>query len=390
MIPRLSTLDSTASFLLDGYAFGSRRFARLKTNAFRTRLMFKPAVLLRGADASRLFYEGGRFTRSGALPNSVLLEAMRGESAERLTSIFRDEWNRAAIEWGTRDSIELHTALWPVLTRTAAVWAGVPLAEDEVGERAEELAAMLENAALVGPPNWAARAQGRRTEAWARDIVRRVRSGEITPGAGTPLRLIADHVDEHGVALDEAGAAVELINVLRPVVAVGRYIVFAALALHRHPKWARAFAAGDDADLDHFADEVRRFYPFFPVVGGRATESFEWEGHRFEPGDLVLLDLYGTNHDEAIWSEPHRFRPERFRDWDGDRNTLIPQGGGDAEHGHRAPGEQLTIELVKEAVRLLSRRLVYSVPDQDLRISLRRIPAIPESRFIMRVAADRG
>ena len=31
-------------------------------------------------------------------------------------------------------------------------------------------------------------------------------------------------------------AAVELLNVLRPTVAVDRFIVFAALALHRHPE----------------------------------------------------------------------------------------------------------------------------------------------------------
>jgi fatty-acid peroxygenase len=32
-------------------------------------------------------------------------------------------------------------------------------------------------------------------------------------------------------------------------------------------------------------------------------------------------------------------------------------------------------------VRLLTRRLAYDVPDQDLAISLARIPALPASRF---------
>jgi fatty-acid peroxygenase len=96
----------------------------------------------------------------------------------------------------------------------------------------------------------------------------------------------------------------------------------------------------------------------------------------------VLLDLYGTNHDERLWPEPGRFRPERFRDWAGDPYTLIPQGGGAYETGHRCPGEWLTMGLIREAIRLLSRTR-YEVPDQDLSISLRKMPALPASGFVI-------
>ncbi|HEV7957269.1 MAG: cytochrome [Microbacteriaceae bacterium] len=413
MIPRLAARDSTASFLLDGYTFGRRRFERLRTNAFRTRLMLKPVTIMRGADAARLFYEGNRFTRSSALPSSTLLllqdegsvQSLDGaphdhrklmflavtqeEETRRLVSIFRDDWERAAAEWGTLEEVELHAALLPLLTRTAMSWAGVPVEGGAVLERTDEFAAMLENAGRFGPPTWAARTRRNHSEEWARDLIRRTRSGQLSPSAGSALRIITDHLEADGKPLSTKIAAVELINVLRPIVAVGRYIVFSALALHRHPRWARSFASGNDSDLENFVNEVRRFYPFFPVVGGRATTSFEWNGHKFGIGDWVLLDLYGTNHDGGIWSDPDRFRPERFRDWNGDRGTLIPQGGGDVAHGHRCPGESITVELMKEAVRQLARHLVYSVPDQDLRVSLRRFPAIPESRFVMKVAARR-
>ena len=111
--------------------------------------------------------------------------------------------------------------------------------------------------------------------------------------------------------------------------------------------------------------------------------AFDWQGHRFSQGDWVLLDLYGTNHDRRIWGDPEAFRPERFREWNGSAFNFIPQGGGDHHHTHRCAGEWITIELMKEAVRLLTREMRYAVPPQDLRIRLSRMPAIPQSRFVI-------
>jgi fatty-acid peroxygenase len=60
----------------------------------------------------------------------------------------------------------------------------------------------------------------------------------------------------------------------------------------------------------------------------------------------------------------------------------VPQGAGDPRTGHRCPGEDVTVALLSAlAVRLA--RLGYTLPEQDLRISLRRIPARPASRVVM-------
>jgi fatty-acid peroxygenase len=98
----------------------------------------------------------------------------------------------------------------------------------------------------------------------------------------------------------------------------------------------------------------------------------------------VILDLYGTNHDPRSWEEPGTFRPDRFRDWNGSPFNLIPQGAGDFQNGHRCPGEWITIELLKSAVRLLTTEVSYDVPEQDLSIDLTRMPAEPKSRFVIR------
>lgn len=96
------------------------------------------------------------------------------------------------------------------------------------------------------------------------------------------------------------------------------------------------------------------------------------------------MDLYGTNHDERIWEDPEEFRPERFRRWDGSAFDFTPQGGGDHYEGHRCPEAWITIELVKVALRSLTGSMRYDVPEQDLRIRLSKMGAIPESRFVIR------
>jgi hypothetical protein len=49
-----------------------------------------------------------------------------------------------------------------------------------------------------------------------------------------------------------------------------------------------------------------------------------------------------------------------------------------ATRGHRPPGEMITLALLK-ALTVRLAQLDYDVPDQDLTISLRRIPARPRT-----------
>ena len=64
----------------------------------------------------------------------------------------------------------------------------------------------------------------------------------------------------------------------------------------------------------------------------------------FKEKMLVLLDVYGINHDPKIWNNPNKFWPERFKNRDDNLFDFIPQGGGDPGKGHRCPGEGITIE----------------------------------------------
>lgn len=175
----------------------------------------------------------------------------------------------------------------------------------------------------------------------------------------------------------------DVLHILRPTVAVDRFITFAALALHQHPQWRDRLRDGEDRDAEMFVQEVRRFYPFFPAVAARVRSAFDWQDVHFPAGRRVLLDLYGTNHHPHHWEDPDVFRPERFATWDGGAYDFIPQGGGDHRSGHRCAGEWVTIAVMKTALTMLTREMRYHVPAQDLRISLRRMPTLPASGLLI-------
>jgi fatty-acid peroxygenase len=408
-IPRDDALDGTLGFLREGYSYISSRCGELGSDLFRTRLMLASVTCMMGAEAAGIFYGGGRFTRAGAMPPSVLhllqdkgsvqtmdgpahrcrkqmfMAMMTPEKIEQLVSLFRTEWQAALVRWqGSR--VVLHDEMCGILTRAGASWAGVPIGPDDVEARTHELAEMIEQAGSFGPANWWAQHLRNRSESWWQEAVARVRRGEIEAAADSAVGLIVRHRDLDGRPLDDAVAAVELLNVIRPIVAVARFVTFAAHALHRHPEWRDRFAGGNETDIEPFVQEVRRFYPFFPVIGGKVLEAFTWCDHAFEPGDWVLLDLYGTNHDARYWGDPETFRPERFRGRASDANAFVPQGGGSYEDGHRCPGEWITIALLKEAVRQLARETWYDVPAQDLTVALDRVPALPASGFVIQGA----
>jgi len=404
-IPHAAGIDNTIPFLREAYTFVSRRCERLGSDLFTTRIMLTPVLCMRGAEAARVFYDGDRFTRQGAMPQTVLrllqdkgsvqgldgaahrhrkalfMSLMSPDGIARIAGLLEHHWREALPRWTSMAEVRLLPAIGDVLTRTACDWAGVPVPERDMPALSRELQAMIREAGHVRPGTLYALALRRRTERRMRRLEEDVRAGRVTPPEGSALAAIARHREPDGTPLGSDAAAVELINLLRPVVAVNRFIIFAALALHQHPEW-RQRLADDEAWLEPFVQEVRRFYPFFPLVGGRVRRGFEWAGHRFAARDWVILDLYGTNHDSRLWPEPEQFRPERFKDWPGDPYTFIPQGAGDPMAGHRCPGERMTIALIGRAVRLLC-GMHYDVPPQDLSISLSNMPAAPRSQLVL-------
>ena len=405
---RGATGDASLAFLAEGYTFGHRRFESHQADAFRTRLMGRPVLFLRGADASRFFYEDERFSRDGAMPRSVLhslqdegsvqtlagsahrerrslfLRSLDADGERALTTRFEELWDAAATRRRPGERIRLLDGVSELLARAALDWLRLPATSDDVRARTAEMTAMIDGAGSFAVRNWRGRALRRRSEAWARAVVQRTRTR--SPAAlSRPLALLVDPT----AGLDDDTAAVELLNLVRPTVAVARFVAFAGLALHRHPQW-RDRVAGDRGAATAFAEEVRRTTPLFPVIGGTATRDLEWDGARIEKGDWVILDLFATDRHPAQWQDAWRFDPARHLP---DRAIPAPvppqapgaahvvahvvaQGDGPMPTAHRCPGEPATRSLLTAAVGRLA-AASWSVPPQNLRVNLSRMPAQP-------------
>lgn len=414
----LPLADRTLFALAEGYAWLPNRMRETSDDVLRTRLLGRRAIAVRGPDAVRFFYDERHVRRDGAIPEPVrgtlfghgAVHTLDGEAHRARKSLFLPllhldavtglveevsaAWEEAERSWAAAgEPVVLFDEAGVVLTRGVCRWAGVPLEDDGARALARDLQAMVDGFATLGPRHWRARRARGRQERWLGRLVEDVRAGRLPapPAPDQVLARVAGHRDASGELLDPGTAAVELLNVIRPTVAVSWFVAFAAHALHRWPETRENLRAGDTAYATAFAHEVRRFYPFAPFLGGRAVRDLTWRGVPIPEGALVLLDVYGQNHDDRLWEDPYAFRPERFVGHPLGPDELIPQGGGDPADGHRCPGEHMTIGLL-EALAFRLARLTCTVPEQDLTIPLHRIPTRPRSGFAVtdvRVPADR-
>jgi len=416
-IPRDPHLDSTAAFLADPYLFISRRGRELGSEVFDTRLFLRKTICMTGAAAARVFYDPKRFHRAGSSPEAVremlfskggvqgldgdahrqrkrlFMSLMKPASVQFLADRMLDELRLHAIQWSRRGAIRLYDEMVDALARAACQWAGVPIEEPAFARHVRDLAALFDSAGRSMLGHSRSRLARKRSERWATGVVRSARTGRLKVPDDRPLQLIARHREPDGQLLTDHIAAVELLNTLRPTVAVALFIVFAAHAMHAHPELLKQLREDESGYTERFVLEVRRFYPFFPAIAASVLDDFEWKGLLFPRGRRVLLDVYGTNHDDRKWSDPEAFQPDRFRTWDRSAYNFIAQGGGDHYLDHRCPGEWSTIELMKTAVRFFATELEYQVPAQDLRIDFGRMPPIPRDRFVLtdvKVAAVRS
>lgn len=405
-IPHDRSLESSLALLREGSTFISTRCERYRSDIFQTRLLLQTTFCMSGEQAARLFYDNDRFTRVNAAPKMLQktlfgeggVQGLDGEAhrvrkrmfmslmTERQIAALAEDaerlWQAGIIRWQAKRQIVLLDEVRMIHCRAVCHWAGVPLDEASAGQRCADLTALIDGAGGVGRRHWQARRARSRAETWIIELIEQVRANHISVDEDSALFAISWHRDEHGNLLTPRIAAVEVLNVLRPCVAVARFVIFAALALHERPEWRQRLQT-DEALLEPFIQEVRRYYAFFPFVAARVRRTFDWRGYHFPKGTRVLLDLYGTNRDSRSWQNPHEFQPERFQQNTANAFNFIPQGGGDHDTNHRCPGEWFTLALMKVAVGILTRAMRYEVPQQNLRVDWTRMPIVPESRFVI-------
>jgi fatty-acid peroxygenase len=371
---------------------------------FEATLLRRRAVVVRGADGARLFYDASVVQREGAVPaplagllfgrgavhgtdgaqhaarKRMFLDLLTEDRvAELATTVGRDLERRSA-RWVGRDVV-IFDELVEVYGAAVLAWAGVVPEPGTTQRISRRLAAIVDGFGGAGaayPRAWVARLRMNR---WASQLVADAR-------ADTPARpgsVLAEIATGVGADLNPRLAGVELLNILRPTVAVAWPGTFLARELVRYPQWRDRVGAPEDGIA--FGHEVRRTCPFAPALAGRVHSAAEIDGTRVAPGDYLVLDVPGTNTDPRAWSEAESFLPERFDGVMPDPFAFVPQGGGDPATGHRCPGEPLTVRMLAETARVLAG--VRYDPNTYTGHDPSRIPTLPMKGLPVRVRSTR-
>ena len=401
-VPKDRGIDNSLKIMKEGYEYVPARMKKFNTNIFETRVLGgKTAVVISGKDAAELFYDNDKTERKGTLPKRVVktlfgkgaihtttgkkhidrkalfMSLMTDENLAYLRKITRIYWFQNIEHMQYKQKVNVYEEATELLTKVGLRWAGIVDHPENIQKMADDMNKMIDSfsaiGSLYGGYREAKKARAR-VEQFLEDQITAVRKGKIHPEKGTALYEFSHWEDMNGKPMDARLCAVDLMNVIRPLVAINKFVSFGVLALHEFPG-ERVRVALNEGDYAYkFVQEVRRYYPFVPFLPGKAKENITFDGYKIQKDTMMLLDIYGTLHRDDLFSEPERFNPYRFDNWDGSPFDLIPQGGGDYYTNHRCAGEWMTIIIMEETMKFFANEISYDVPPQDFTVDTTKFP----------------
>lgn len=388
-------ITQPVGLLWHGYRHWELMRQRTGSEVVQTRLLKERVTVIRSAEAAQFFYETPHAERSTALPTSLVgalfgagaVHMLDGDahlhrkamfsrmldeyaSAEVCAGVVR-RWDDRAPRW--RGYVDLFQNVAEILFEAGTEWVGLPDSGPHTPARARDMLALVDGFGAPASRQLRARAARRRTQSWVESFVEDARRSGTD--SRTPAAAVIAHRDVRGDLLDIPTAAVELINLIRPLVAVSWLVSGLAMV---YQSGRRNQILAESVSATDVAQEVRRTYPFVPFLATRATQDLVHGGAAIPSGSLIVLDLWGTNHDPRIWQAPDTFDPRRFRTTPVTPYNLVPQGGGDRNTGHRCPGEDLTLAVMTMLVPKLA-ALPYAFIGGSP--GLRRMPPKPRARL---------
>ena len=406
-------LTDVTERLDEGYLLLSELRKEANAPVVKARLLNKEVIAIYGKEAAKKFYDPRNFKREGAMPKIVLktlfgengVQTLDGQAHEHRKTIFMDlmtpkrmeEYHRILDKNLTQKldrqqgQFELFDLAKDVLFRSICEWAGIDLSQltkKEVDQLAEYQISMI-SAAVTNPATHIKGIDNRKkSEKWAQSLIENARINPVAGKEDVALYAFAKATDDHGELLPIDVAAVELLNVIRPTVALTVWIALMGHALFSRPDIYQRLHAEFDQLQDSFIQEMRRYYPFFPMLPAFAIQDVEVDGYLIPKDSWVVLDLYGTNHDDRMIETPEVFRISRYLGKEkhisyDEEYEMIAQGGGEFKTMHRCAGEWITLHTLRVFSDQLVNKYQFSIPEQDWSIPMNQFPTYPKSKALL-------
>ncbi|WP_314577761.1 cytochrome P450 [Enterococcus gilvus] len=406
-------LTDVTERLDEGYLLFSTLREEANAPVVKARLLNKEVIAVYGQEAAKKFYDPNNFKREGAMPKLVLktlfgeegVQTMDGKSHEHRKTIFmnlmtpkRMEDYHQIVDKNLSEKLDqqhgefdLFDLSKDVLFRSICEWAGIDLSKipkEEVEQLADYQISMISSAVTNSATHIKGVENRKKSEKWAQSLIEDARIHPVANKEEVALYAFANATDEQGELLPINVAAVELLNVIRPTVALTVWIALMGHALFSRPDIYQRLRAEFTQLQDSFIQEMRRYYPFFPMLPAFATKDVEIDGYRIPKDSWVVLDLYGTNHDERSIESPEVFRISRYLGKEkhisyDEEYEMIAQGGGKFEAMHRCAGEWITLHTLRVFSDQLVNKYEFSVPDQDWSIPMNQFPTFPNSKALV-------
>ncbi|OJG81961.1 cytochrome P450 [Enterococcus pallens] len=394
----------------EGYLLLSELRKEADAPVVKARLLNKEIIAIYGQEAAKIFYDPRNFKREGAMPKLVLktlfgeegVQTLDGQDHTHRKTIFMElmtpkrmeEYHRILDRRLTEKLDQQHGEFTlfdiakDVLFHSICEWAGINLAdysEEEIETLTDYQISMI-SSAITSPTAHIKGVENRnKSEKWAQSLIEQARTNPVSGKKDVALYAFAQATDSNGELLPIDTAAVELLNIIRPTVALTVWIALMGHALFSRPDIYQRLKAEFSELQDSFIQEMRRYYPFFPMLPAFAVKDVEVDGYLIPKDSWVVLDIYGTNHDERTIETPDVFRLKRYVGKEkhisyDEEYEMIAQGGGKFNEMHRCAGEWITLHTMRVFSDQLVNKYTFSIPEQDWEIPMNSFPTFPNSK----------
>ncbi|CAL4932729.1 unnamed protein product [Urochloa decumbens] len=127
----------------------------------------------------------------------------------------------------------------------------------------------------------------------------------------------------------------------------------------------------EDSDIDKLPylraviKETLRLHSVVPLVSYRAEATVQVQGYTIPEGSNVLVNVWAIHHNANVWTEPHKFLPERFLEKEvefyGRNFDFIPFGSG----RHICLGLPLANRMLHLMLGSLLHQFEWNLPEHE-------------------------